>query len=66
MYKKNKYLKNNDKVKEICYTCIVKKIKKEGDPLMKIGNIFVNSKLIRREGINPYKIINSGNNKTMK
>lgn len=33
---------------------------------MKIGNIFVNSKLIRREGINLYKIINSGNNKTMK
>ncbi len=33
---------------------------------MKIGNIFANSKLIRREGINLYKIINSGNNKTMK
>ena len=32
---------------------------------MKIGNIFVNSKLIRR-GYNSYKIINSGNNKTMK
>ena len=32
---------------------------------MKIGNIFVNSKLIRR-GINPYKIINNGNNNTMK
>ena len=40
--------KYSDKVKEICYTYIVKKVKKEGDPLMKIGNIFVNSKLIRR------------------
>ena len=33
---------------------------------MKIGNIFVNFKLIRGGVINPYKIINSGNNKTMK
>ena len=33
---------------------------------MKIGNIFVNSKLIREGGINSYKIINNGNNKTMK
>ena len=33
---------------------------------MKIENIFVNSKLIRERGINPYKIINNGNNKTMK
>ena len=33
---------------------------------MKIGNIFVNSKLIKRGVINPYKIINNGDNKTMK
>ena len=58
--------KYSDKVKEICYTYIVKKVKKEGDPLMKIENIFVNSKLIREGGINTYKIINNGNNKTMK
>lgn len=32
---------------------------------MKIENIFVNSKLIRGV-INSYKIINNGNNKTMK
>lgn len=32
---------------------------------MKIENIFVNPMLIRG-GINPYKIINNGNNKTMK
>ena len=33
---------------------------------MKIVNIFVNPKLIRIWGYNSYKIINSGNNKTMK
>ena len=33
---------------------------------MKIWNIFVNSKLIRVGVINSYKIINNGNNKTMK
>lgn len=33
---------------------------------MKIGNIFVNSKLIGGGGYNSYKIINNGNNKTMK
>ena len=60
------YKKYSDKVKEICYTYSVIKVKEEGDPLMKIGNIFVNSKLIREGGINPYKIINNGNNKTMK
>ena len=29
-------------------------------------NMFVNSKLIRGGGINSYKIINNGNNKTVK
>ena len=33
---------------------------------MKIGNVFVNSKLIRGGLVNLYKIINNGNNKTMK
>ena len=33
---------------------------------MKIGNIFVNSKLIKGGVINSYKIINNSNDKTMK